>query len=613
MKNNSFWRLLGYLRNYRLLVFSSILSNILMALFTVASIPLLIPFLQILFQPDPVPQPRPAWGWDVQHFQAYLNHYLSQLVVEQGREGALITIIGAILVVFFCKNLFAYLALFFMAPARNGIVRDVRQQLFDKMLVLPIGYFNEERKGDLLSRITADVQEIEWSILNVLESIFREPVVILLSLGAMLAISPSLTGFVFILILFTALIIGGISNTLKRSSTQLQERLANLVAIVEEAISAQRIIKGFNAEAYQRQKFQTENNGYRRNFTRLLWRRDLSSPLSEFLGVSVVAILLWFGSQLVFSGQIAASTFISFLYAFFNVINPAKSFSRGLYDVQKGLAAMKRVEKILDAPNPIKEASPAQSIGAFQHSIEFKEVSFRYGPDQPLALDRISLHLRKGESIALVGASGAGKSTLADLLPRFFDPQAGSITIDGIDLRALKLAELRNLLGIVSQEAILFNDTIYNNIVFGLQGVTAAQVEEAARIAHAHDFIMATPGGYQTNIGDRGAKLSGGQRQRITIARAILKNPAILILDEATSALDAESEKLVQQALQHLMQDRTSLVIAHRLATIQHANQIVVMAQGRIVEQGTHAELIARGGEYHKLVELQAFLTQPKN
>ncbi len=598
-------RLLSYLRKYRLNVLLSILSNVLMALFTVASIPLLIPFLEILFQNQAQPLPKPEWTWNSEAFQAQINYALNHAILTYGREGALLRIIALILLVFFLKNLFTYLALFFMAPARNGIVRDIRAQLFNKVLVLPLSFFSDERKGDLLSRVTADVQEIEWSILNVLESIFREPIVITLSLVFMLYVSPTLTGAVFVLIVITALIIGGIGRTLKRSSIQVQQRLGNIVSVLEEAISGLRIIKGFNAESYQLDKFGQENNTHRRLQTRLLWRKDLASPLSEFLGIAVVSVLLWYGSKLVFSDQLKASTFFSFLYAFFNVINPAKAFTRGLYDVQKGLAAVSRVQEILDAPLQIEEKADPQRLATFQRSIEYRDVGFRYRQDSEPVLKNLNLLITKGRMVALVGASGSGKTTIADLLPRFYDVQAGAILIDGIDLKDLKLADLRQLLGIVSQEAILFNDTIYNNIVFGLPNVTPEQVEAAARNANAHDFITASPDGYQTNIGDRGSKLSGGQRQRLTIARALLKNPPILILDEATSALDSESEKLVQEALAKLMQDRTSLVIAHRLSTIQHADEIIVLRQGQVAERGKHAELMERNGEYRKLVELQ--------
>jgi len=427
------------------------------------------------------------------------------------------------------------------------------------------------------------------------------------ALTFMLYVSPQLTFFVFLLLVFTAIVIGGIGRSLKKSSGRVQEKLGNLVSIVEEALSGLRIIKGFNAEQYQRDKFKAENDGYRHLLTRLLWRRDLSSPLSEFLGIAVVAILLWYGSRQVFSGQLSAETFLTFIFAFYNVIDPAKSFSKASYNVQKGIAAMMRVERILEAENSIRESPQARPAHRFDRRIEYRNVSFAYQTSQGPVLHDINLTLDKGKVVALVGASGAGKSTLVDLLPRFYEVTAGGIYLDGVDIRNFKIRDLRSLMGIVSQEAILFNDTIYNNIVFGMQGVRPEEVESAARIANAHNFIAAFDQGYQTNIGDRGSKLSGGQRQRLTIARAILKNPPILILDEATSALDSESEKLVQEALLQLMRERTSIVIAHRLSTIQHADEIIVMKNGRILERGTHGALLDQAGEYRKLVGLQAF------
>lgn len=607
MKKNSFWRLLGYIRNYKLHVGLNIISNILTALFTALSIPLLIPFLEILFDRRELVYERPEFQQDAQSLIDSFNYYLSQLIVEQGKGAALAFVCFSILGVFFFKNLFRYLSLFFMAPVRNGIIRDLRQQLFDKVLFLPLAYFSEERKGDLMSRITADVQEVEWSILNVLESIFREPLIIVGALAFMLYVSPSLTLFVFGLMIFTAVVIGGIGRTLKRSSNLVQQKLGDIVSIVEEALGGLRIIKGFNAEAYQQQKFARENNHYRWILTRLLWRRDLSSPLSEFLGIGTVAVLLWYGSQQVFSGQLQAETFLTFIFAFYNVIDPAKSLTKSIYNIQKGIGAMQRVEFVLDAEAAIQEKPDAVAIESFERKIEYRGLSFRYRQDDGPVLQDINLEITRGEIVALVGASGAGKTTLADLLPRFYDPTAGGVFIDGLDIRDYQLHSLRQLMGIVSQEAILFNDTIYNNILFGMVGVSMEEVVQAAKVANAHDFIMATERGYQTNIGDRGSKLSGGQRQRLTIARAILKNPPILILDEATSALDSESEKLVQEALSQLMKNRTSIVIAHRLSTIQYADKIVVMKQGRIVEQGTHQALLQKAGEYRKLVELQAF------
>lgn len=603
----SFWRLMRYLRPYRGLLGLSIASNVLTAVFTTLSIPLLIPFLNILFdQTELVSQP-PQRVWSAEGLQQYSQYWLSKLIVEQGRQAALTLVCVALLIVFFLKNLFRYLAMFFMAPLRNGIVRDLRAQLFEKMLVLPLAYFSEERKGDLLSRTTADVQEVEFSMLNVIETMFREPLILLGALGFMLFISPTLTLFVLVLIAFIGLVIGGIGRTLKRSSSRVQEQLGTLVSRIEEALGGLRIIKGFNAESYQAARFAEDNNAYRRLLTRLLWRRDLASPLSEFLGIATVAVLLWYGSTLVFGGKLEAAAFLTFIFAFYNVIDPAKKFSRAQYDIQKGSAALARIEQVLNAPVAIQDAPDAQPIASFRAGIRYQNVSFRYCEQERWVLDAIDLDIPKGKIIALVGASGAGKSTLVDLLPRFYEVSRGSILLDGRDLRTYRLKDLRRLMGIVTQEAILFNDTIYNNIVFGLEGTREEDVVRAARIANAHDFIQAFEQGYQTGVGDRGNKLSGGQRQRITIARAVLQNPPILILDEATSALDSESEKLVQEALFKLMQNRTSIVIAHRLSTIQHADEIVVMHEGRIVERGNHQSLLALEGEYEKLVRLQAF------
>ena len=599
-------RLLKYLRGYRRNILLNIISNILMALFTVVSIPAIIPFLQILFDqaPDVLQKPK------VSNFGSlleYCQYQISFWKITYGRETTLLYICGFILIIFFFKNLFKYLSLFFMAPVRNGIVRDIRQELFDKLLYLPLAYFSEERKGDLMSRMSSDVQEIEWGILNVLEALVREPLIIIGCLFYMLYVSPSLTLFVLILLVFTAFIIGGIGKRLKQQSSAAQQKLGNLVAVVEEAVSGLRIIKGFNAEAYQQAKFAKENEGYKQILTQILWRRDLSSPLSEFLGVAVVTVLLWYGSRLVFDQTMEAATFFSFLFAFFTVINPSKSFASAFYNVQKGLAAVDRVDKILLAEETIQSPSHPQALNGFDKSINYQQVYFSYGQDQTLVLQNITLEIPKGKTFALVGSSGAGKSTLADLLARFYDVDQGAIFIDGIDIRQLALEDLRRQIGIVSQEAILFNDTIYNNIVFGQTNISEAAVIRAATIAHAHEFIEESEHGYQTIIGDRGVKLSGGQRQRLTIARAILRDPAILILDEATSALDSASEQLVQEAMQRLLMNRTAIVIAHRLSTIQNADQIIVLEGGKIIERGTHEQLLEAGGAYRKLVELQAF------
>lgn len=595
-----------YLRNYQWYVALAIFSNILTAVFTFLSIPLIKPFLDILFEREPVSLEPVALSFNTAN--DFFKYQTALFIEQEGKEQALILICVAIVSVFLLKNVFRYLAMFFMAPVRNGVIRDLRKQLFDKILALPLAYFSEERKGDLMSRSTSDVQEIEWSILNVLEAVFREPLIMIGALAIMFMISVPLSLFVFILIIFTGVVIGGIGKTLRKPSGLAQSKLGELVSIIEEALSGLRIIKGFNAEAYQREKFATENNQYRWTLTKLLWRRDLASPLSEFLGITTVAVLLWYGSKQVFSetNSLDAGTFISFIYAFYMVIDPAKSFSKAFYNIQKGIAALTRVEAVLDAKNEIVDPVNPLPFRVFEDKIEYKSVQFAYKSSEGPVLQNIDLTIEKGKSLALVGSSGAGKSTLVDLLPRFYDVKEGQILIDGQDIRNFKLKDLRHHMGIVSQEAILFNDTIYNNIVFGLEGISPAEVENAARIANAHEFIMAAEQGYQTMIGDRGNKLSGGQRQRLTIARAILKNPPILILDEATSALDSESEKLVQEALLYLMKERTSIVIAHRLSTIQHADKIIVMKNGLIIEQGNHEQLLEQKGEYSKLVALQS-------
>lgn len=571
----------------------------------VFSIPALIPFFQILFDREPtvIPQPEMVLG----NLDEIIKYEFAQMMLTHTKTEALGMVCLLIIFLFFCKNLFRYLSLFFMAIVRTSIVRDLRAQLFAKYLHLPFSFFSNERKGDLISRITTDVQEIESSILNVIETTFKEPIVILGSIGFMLYISPRLTIFVFVLILFTVFIIGGISKTLKKQSRVVQSKLGNLINIIEESLSGMRIIKGFNAEETQAGKFESENNAYRSLLNKIFWRRDLSSPLSEFLGIVIVVVLLWYGGQLVFKGEIQSEIFLVFLFAFYNVISPAKSFSSAYYHIQKGLAAVERVNHILDVRDHIVEKSDASPISDFKDAIKFENVSFQYSGSEEYVLRNIDLMIPKGKIYAIVGASGAGKSTLVDLLPRFHDVIEGRIRIDDTDIRDLKIKALRSIMGIVSQEAILFNDTIYNNIQFGTNGASKEEIELAAKYAHAHDFIMETENGYQTTIGDQGSKLSGGQRQRLTIARALLKNPPILILDEATASLDSESEVLVQEALQKVMKGRTSIVIAHRLSTIQNADQIIVLKDGRIVETGTHQELQRADGEYNKFVSLQAF------
>ncbi|MEJ6614674.1 MAG: ABC transporter ATP-binding protein [Saprospiraceae bacterium] len=600
--NSGFWRLMSRLKGYKKNVILAIVSNVLMAIFTVVSIPMIAPFFDILFSQEVVASSKP----EDNNLPDNLDYFFSQLVINYTPQRALLIVIAAMLVVFFLKNIFRYLALYFMAPVRNGIIYDLRKQIFEKYIDLPLSFYSTEKKGDLMNRMTSDVQEIEWSILNTIEAIFKAPLIIVGSLTFMILVSPQLTLFVLVLIVFTAFIIGGISKTLKRSSSEVQTRLGRISSILEETLGGLRIIKGFNAQEYQSEKLEKDNADYRNILTRLLWRRDLSSPLSEFLGIVVVSILLWYGSALVFDKVLTPDLFFAFIFAFFQVIEPAKSFSSAYYNIQKGLAAVDRVDNLLNTPNPIVDPEKPLTDISFERKIKFEKVSFKYDNADTVALDQIDITINKGEVVALVGSSGAGKSTFVDLLPRFFDVSSGSIRIDGNDIRSYTLYDLRSLFGIVSQEAILFNDTIKNNILFGAEA-TDEQIEKAARIANVSEFVNEMPDKYQSNIGDRGMKLSGGQRQRLTIARAVLRNPPIMILDEATSALDSESELLVQDALEKLMKNRTTVVIAHRLSTIRNADKIVVLDKGKIVEMGSHEQLMTLNGNYNKFVEMQTF------
>lgn len=581
----------------------NILCNILMALCMVISIPIIIPFFQILFG-RVSPSATPV-TFSLNEIQAWLEYVFGKLVTEFGQERALIYVCITFVGVFLLKNIFRYLSLVFMAKVRNGIVRDVRNAIFDKYMKLPLAYFTRGKKGDMISRISTDVQEIEYSILNVIEALFKEPIVIAGSIVFMLLTSVKLTLFVFVLILITVFIVGRIGRNLKRQSKAVQSKLADLVTHVEESINGMRIVQGFNAQQYQRKRFADINNGYRRLLTRIMYRRDLSSPLSEVLGITIVAVLLWYGASLVFKGEIMPETFFAFLYAFFNVIAPSKAFSSAYYHIQKGLAAVERVDEVLDQKEEIQQAVQPVPVSGFQQEIAFQNVSYRYAPDGEWILRNIDLRIPKGKVVAIVGASGAGKSTLVDLLPRFHDVSDGAITIDGTDIRNLELRQLRSLMGIVNQDPVLFHDTIFRNIAFGKPEATREEVEAAARAAQIHDFIMSTPQGYDTIVGDRGSTLSGGERQRMTLARALVVNPPILILDEATASLDSKSERLVQEALSKVMEGRTSIIIAHRLSTIQHADLIIVLKDGHIVESGNHETLMQRQGEYAKFVGLQ--------
>lgn len=567
-----------------------------------------MPFLDIIFHPDNGVKEAPAFAFNIDTLKDYLN-YIVTIQIEQynSKEAGLIFLAVFITSIFFLKNMFRFLAQYFLAPIRNGVVRDIRIQLNNKMLNLPLSYYNKSKKGDLISSLTADVIEVEHGVLNILEVLVKEPLTIVISLVVLFAISYKLTIFVFLLILIIAFLIGALGKSLKKPSFEGQQKLGHIASLYDETISGIRIVKAFTAEKYRMLQFDKESNNFFHLMNKVLRKRFLSSPLTEFLSIAVFSSIIWFGGNEVLSGHIEDSVFIVYLLMFASLIAPAKSFSGAFYTLQKGLGAMQRIDKIIDAKDEVEEVENALPKKAFTTAIEFDNVVFSYNNyDNEPVVKGVSLKVKKGDMIALVGPSGAGKSTLADLLPRFYDVKGGQIKIDGEDIRNYNKKDLRSLMGVVTQEAILFNDTIRDNIAFGFHS-NEADILDAAKIANAHEFIMQMPKGYDTIIGDRGMNLSGGQRQRLTIARAILKNPPILILDEATSALDSESEKLVQEALNKLMRNRTSIVIAHRLSTIQFADEIVVMESGKIVEKGNHIGLMAKNGLYKRLVELQAF------
>lgn len=592
-----------YLRRYKGPIIGNIICNILMAISMVISIPIIIPFFQILFG-RVKPSGEPV-DFSVNNIQSWLEYVFGRLVEIYSQETALLFVCITFVIIFFLKNFFRYLSLVFMAQVRNGIVRDVRNAVFDQYMQLPLAFFTREKKGDLMSRISTDVQEIEYSILNVIEAIFKEPIVIIGSITFMLFTSMRLTFFVFILILITVFIVGRISRNLKRQSKEAQGRLSDLVIHVEESLNGMRIIQGFNAQQYQRSRFSMINERYKKLLTRIMYRRDLSSPLSETLGIGIVSVLLWYGAHLVFTSEIKPETFFAFLYAFFNVIAPSKSFSSAYYNIQKGLAAVERVNEVIDNREEIHQKPNPVQIHSFEKSIVFENVGFQYHNGSDWVLKNINLNIPKGQVLAIIGSSGSGKSTLADLLPRFHDVSEGGIYFDGTDIREFDIRQLRSLMGIVNQDPVLFHDTIFHNIAFGKPEATLEEVIEVATIAQMHEFIISQPAGYDTMVGDRGSTLSGGERQRLTLARALLMNPPILILDEATASLDSKSERLVQEALSKIMEGRTSIVIAHRLSTVQHADQIIVLQEGEIIESGDHASLMQRQGEYYKFVGLQ--------
>lgn len=597
---------------YKRFLALSIIFNILTAVLTLFSFALVIPILQMLFKVDTTRYAHMALTsdtiGDIKTVVVNNFYYYIQTVIEQhGAVTALGMLAVALVAMTALKTGSAYMAMYYMIPLRMGVVRDIRNFVYDKITTLPIGYFTGERKGDVMARMTGDIAEIEYSIMSSLDMMFKNPVMIIVCLAMMVAVSWQMTLFVLILLPLAGTVMGTVGKRLKRQSLAMQNQWGQLMSTIEETLGGLRIIKAFNAEDKMRRRFHTENNDFFARSKQVARRQNLAHPMSEFLGTVAIAIVLWFGGWLILGGRsdMDAAEFIYYMIIFYSIINPAKDLSKAMYSVQKGLASMERVDRILNTANPITDpagtAAPAR-VG----DIDYTDVSFSYGDNK--VIDNVSLHIPAGATVALVGQSGSGKSTLADLLPRFYDVAEGRITIDGTDIRNMRVHDLRALMGNVNQEAILFNDTFYNNITFGVEGpVSPEDVERAARIANAHDFIMETENGYQTVIGDRGCRLSGGQRQRVSIARAVLRNPPILILDEATSALDSESEHLVQEALERLMRDRTTLVIAHRLSTIANADLICVMHEGRIVERGTHDQLLERNGFYTRLVEMQKF------
>ena len=600
---------------YKKYLVGNIVFNILSAVLNLFSFALIIPILQILFKinQDIYSYTPIIWEWNwekIKELPEILKDnffwYVSDLIERQGGSFTLI-ILGIFLVVMtFVKVATMYLAFYEMIPIRTGVVRDIRNQINKKITELPLGFFSEERKGDILARVSGDVNEIEASVMSSLDMLFKNPILIVIYLAGMIVISWQLTLFVFILLPFAGYLMGQVGKKLKRKSLEAQQQWGILMSQIEETLSGLRIIKAFNAEEKIKTRFEQSNEEFRQTITRVYRRQQMAHPMSEFLGTATIAIVLWYGGSLILSNHstIDAATFIYYLVIFYSIINPAKDLSKAAYAIQKGLASMSRIDKILMAETNIKEPLNPKPV-TFEKSICYNHVWFRY--QNEWVLKDINLEIAKGKTVALVGQSGSGKSTMVDLLPRFYDVNKGEIKIDGIDIRDVGLMNLRSLMGNVNQEAILFNDTFFNNIAFGVENATREQVEEAAKIANAHDFIMASEHGYETNIGDRGGKLSGGQRQRISIARAILKNPPILILDEATSALDTESEHLVQEALENLMRNRTTIVIAHRLSTIRNADEICVMQDGKIVERGTNDELLQLGGCYKRLCAMQGF------
>ena len=603
-------KILQFAKPYKRFAILNIISNVFYALFSTLAFISFIPMLRVLFQEEKPISTKPVWNGEFGNIKDfandYSNYFLNQQVEQYGEVAALVSICITVIVLFFLKNLFNYLALYFIANLRNGMLKDIRNRIYDKIVELPVSFFSEKRKGDFISRITSDVQEIQTSFLSMLELFVKEPLTLIFTLVFMIGISPKLTLFVLVFLPLAGLLISTIGKKLKSQSTQAQQENANFLTIVEESLSSLKIIKGFNAEDKFKRKFYSSTGRLNQILNTLLHRQNLASPMSEFLGVVVITIILWFGGRMVLiDNTMDASTFIGFLVLTYNILTPAKAISKATYSIQKGNASAERILEILETESTIQDDRNAVKKESFDDNIEVENINFRYEKEN--VLKNFSMQVEKGKMIALVGQSGSGKSTIANLITRFYDVNEGVIKLDGHNIKGITKKSLRNLMGLVTQDSILFNDTVKNNIALGKDNATEKEIIEALKVANAWEFVKELPEGLETNIGDSGNKLSGGQKQRLSIARAVLKNPPIMILDEATSALDTESEKLVQKALENMMKNRTSIVIAHRLSTIQNADKIIVLHRGEIVEQGKHLELLAQKGTYQKLVEMQSF------
>lgn len=580
--------------------------NVFAVLFSLVSITMVIPFLGLLFGTMETDIIKPeSFTFSTSSIKDHFYYEINSIIESGEKIDALLFICGLILITFFFRNLFRYLALYFLTPIRNGVVHDLRSTLHEKVISFPLGFFTEKRRGDITSRMTTDLVEIEWSIMSSLEMIFRDPIQIIIYLITLMVISPTLTLFVIILFPITGFLIAKVGKSLKKSSEKSQEKMGDILSVLDENIGGLRVVKLFNAEKDIHQKFDRESKKYQSLMTSLLRKKDLSSPMSEFLSTIVMVVVMWFGGKLVLGGSshLSPEAFIGYILIFSQIIPPAKSFTTAYYRLQKGSAAAARVYELMDTKNTIIDSENPKLVSKINTSIELKNVSFRY--ENTDVLSNISFTIEKGKTIALVGKSGSGKSTIADLCARFYDINEGEVCVDGVNIKSIKLSDLRHLMGVVSQESILFNDSIYNNIKMGNPSASKEEIIEASKIANSYDFIMQTENEFETNIGEKGDKLSGGQKQRISIARAILKNPNLLILDEATSSLDTESEKLVQDALKKLMKERTTLVIAHRLSTIKDADEIIVLSEGKIVERGNHTDLVEKNGVYKTLINLQ--------